>query len=117
MAKIFFDGTDLIIQMQGIRKFGSMKSELRIPVTNIVSIEERDKSWKDMPRFGQKRIGADAYGFYFGGTFKQRGKRVFYDLKKGESALEIHLRNSEFEVLIVGTEQAGDVAAQIGKML
>ena len=114
MAKVFIDGLNLMVQLQGIRKFGAIKKGFEIPLSDVVSAEGRDISWNEIPRVWQKRSGTNA-PWYFGGTFRQNGERVFYDLKRSERALVISLKNSKYSRLIIGTENAEELARELSK--
>jgi len=114
MAKVYIDGSNLMVQLQGIRKFGAIKKGFEIPLSDVVSAEEKDISWKDMPWFWQKRSGSNL-PWYYGGTFRQNGERVFYDLKRGEKALVVTLENSKYSRLIIGASNADSLARELSK--
>jgi|GEM_PF-2313159 len=94
MALIEIKDNMLIIKMQGIRKIGTLKSEFSIPLNIIKGASVNKKAWEKTPKFGEKELGTDLYGLYFGGLFIQESKRVFYDLKRNESAVVIELKKA-----------------------
>ena len=55
--------------------------------------------------------------FYYGGTFLQRGDKVFYDLKKSEDAVVISLKDEKYKRLIIGVEDPDATARLIEKAL
>jgi hypothetical protein len=105
MAEVFIDSGSLVVQIKGFRRFCALKGRIEIPLEKIVSTEEREVLWKEMPRFWQKRHGTNA-PWYFGGTFRQKGERVFYDIKRGEKALVITLKDFKFQRLVIGAAYA-----------
>jgi len=105
MAIVEISDDRLIIKMQGARKLWTLKSELSIPLKNVIGIEIDTTAWQNSPTFGQKCAGADMYGFYFGGTFVQDGDKVFYDLKHKEKAVAILLKDEEYSRLVVGVDE------------
>lgn len=117
MAKINVKGDQLIISMEGSRKLWALKSELSIPLDNVTKVTVNPEIWKGTPKFGQKRIGTDLYGFYFAGTFIQDGNKVFYDLKRKEDAVVVTLKDEEFDCLVVGVEDSNTTVELIEKSL
>ena len=103
MSRIKIENNILVITMQGARKFFAMKNELSIPLENISGVTT-GLAWKDVPKIWDKRIGSNLYSFYFGGTFRQNGAKVFYDLKKKEDAVVISLNDTDFDTLIIGVD-------------
>ena len=105
MSRVRIEGDQLVITMQGSRKFFAMKSEVSIYLGNIAGVTS-GLEWCEAPKLFEKRIGTDFYGFYFGGTFKQDGNRVFYDLKKREDAVVISIKDESFDTVIIGVDDA-----------
>ena len=105
MAKVTVENGQLVINIEGLRKMGTLKSELLIPLENVEGAMIDLEAWNNAPRPFQKIAGADAYGRYFGGTFKQNGKKVFYDLGKKEFAVVIKLKNEKYDRLIIGFDE------------
>ncbi|MCL2445950.1 MAG: hypothetical protein FWD06_04195 [Oscillospiraceae bacterium] len=103
MSRIKIENNQLVITMQGARKFFALKSEIAVPLENVESVETGLK-WKDMPNVLDKIAGTNADMFYYGGYFRQDGDRVFYDLKKREEALVISLKDGDFHTLVIGVE-------------
>jgi len=117
MARLEIENNELVIRVQGKRKLFALKSELSIPLTNIVDVSAEPMAWKDIPTFSKKWIGANLPGLYFGGTFVQEGDKVFYDLARKEDALTITLKDEEFKHLIIGVENPSATAELIEKSL
>jgi len=119
MAKVTVDGSDLVVTIEGIRKLGSLRSELRVPLANVRGAEaDPDISigWpglRGLPSWpGIKIAGTDLYGHYLGGVFSQHGDRVFWDVKDPAKAIVIRLDGDDFSRLIVEVDDpAGTVAA------
>ncbi len=111
MARVEIKDNQLVVNMQGIRKFATFKSEFSVPLHNVKSVALNTEAWDESPKIGQKRLGTDAYGFYFGGTFRQEGDKVFYDLKRKEDAIVIELCEAEedFSRLIIGVDNPNEV--------
>ena len=111
MARVMIDNDQLVIAVQGARKFFALKSEISIPLSNVESATIGLR-WKELPKTLDKVMGTNANMFYYGGTFVQDGDKVFYDLKKSEDAVVIHLNDEKFKRLIIGVEDP-DVTVKI----
>ena len=122
MSRIRIEDGQLIISMQGARKFFSLKSEVAVDLDNVTGVTT-GLAWKDTPRIFSREdgfdkvMGTDANGFYFGGTFRQHGKTVFYDLKKREDAVVISINREDFDTVIIGVEDAEATKELIEKAL
>ena len=119
MARVEIRDGQLVVNMQGIRKIATLKSEFSVPLKNVKSVALNTEAWDESPKFGQKRVGTDAYGFYFGGTFRQEGDKVFYDLKRKEDAIVIELCDIEedFSRLIIGVDNPDEIIKLIESAL
>ena len=104
MARIKIENNHLIITMQGVRRFGALKKNLHIPINNISSAHYDKGAWGNLPNPLQKRAGANIYGLYFGGYFRVRGDKLFYDLKKKEDAVVVELKNHKLKRVIIGVD-------------
>jgi len=122
MSRVKIENNQLIITMKGARKFFSLKSEVAVDLENVLGVTT-GLAWKDTPRIFSfedgfdKVAGSDAFGFYFGGTFRQHGKTVFYDLKKREDAVVISLKDDNFDTIIIGVDDPKATAELIEQAL
>jgi len=95
MAMVTIRDDQLVISMQGARKFGAFKSEFSVPLSNVKGAVVDTEAWKNKPiNPGKKEFGTNLYGWYFGGIFVQDGRRVFYDLKRDDTAVVIELKEA-----------------------
>ena len=105
MAKVTVENGKLVINIEGLRKMGTLKSKLLIPLENVEWAMMDLEAWKNTPRPFQKIAGIDSYGIYFGGAFRQNGKKIFYDLGKKDFAVVIKLKNAKYDRLIIGVDE------------
>ena len=105
MAKVTVEHGQLVINFEGLRKMGTLKNKLLIPLEIVESAMIDSETWENTPKPFQKIAGTDAYGIYFGGTFKQNGKKNFYDLGKKDFAVVIKLKNEKYDRLIIGVDE------------
>ena len=105
MAKVTVENGQLVINIEGLRKMGTLKSKLLIPLENVEWAMMDLEAWKNTPKPFQKIAGTDSYGIYFGGAFRQNGKKIFYDLGKKDFAVVIKLKNAKYDRLIIGVDE------------
>jgi len=116
MSKIRIENDQLVITMQGARKFFTLKSEVTINIDSVTGVSV-GLSWKDLPKAFDKILGTNSNMFYYGGKFKLDGDKVFYDLKKSEDAVVIELKDEEFKQLIIGVDNPAATVDLIQKAL
>lgn len=102
MSRVVIQDNNLVVTMQGVRKFVALKSEVSVPLANVVGVTS-GLDQKELPALFTPRAGANI-GVYTGGTFFQDGNKVFYDLKRKEDAVVITLQGEDFERLVIGVD-------------
>jgi len=122
MARVRIENDQLVIIMQGTRKFFAMKSEIAVPLSNVESVVT-GLEWKDLPNMLDKVLGSNADGIYYGGTFRDGGfwntdgDKIFFDLRRKEEAIVITLKDEEFKRLIIGCETPEETVSLIKNAL
>jgi len=116
MAKIKIENEQLVVTVQGIRKFFAMKSEISVPLDNVESVTT-GLEWKDLPKTLDKVLGTNSNELYYGGRFRQDGDKVFYDLSRKEEAVVISLKNEDFNRLVIGCETPDETVALVQQAL
>jgi len=105
MSRIRIEDDQLVITVQGARKFFAFKSEVSIHLDNVIGVTS-GLEWKDLPNLMDKRVGTNINSFYYGGYFNQEGKNVFYDLKRKEDAVVITIKDESFDTVVIGVEDS-----------
>jgi hypothetical protein len=99
MATISIDGSDLTINVQGLDKLWTLKSQLTIPIAHVrgatadPGIVAEPKGWRGP--------GTHLPGVIVAGTFHQDGQKVFWDVHDKNKAVVIELENDTFQRLVV----------------
>jgi hypothetical protein len=109
MARVSIDGTDLIIEIEGMDKLWALQSRLTIPLANIRGATADPGIAKD-PK-GVRAPGTHVPGVITAGTFHRDGERVFWDVHDAADAVVIELRDERFARLII---QVTDPRATVG---
>ena len=99
MAQVSIDGTDLIIEIEGMDKLWAMQSRLTIPLANVRGATADPGIGKE-PR-GVRIPGTWIPGVLTAGTFQRDGVRVFWDVHDPADAVVIELRDERFARLII----------------
>jgi len=105
MSRVRVEDDQLVITVQGARKFFAFRSEVSIHLDNVVAVTN-GLEWKDLPGTFDKRFGTNANSFYYGGYFNQEGRNVFYDLKRREDAVVISIKDESFDTVVIGVDDA-----------
>ncbi len=100
MVDMKIEDGNLIIDVEGIDKFFSLKSKLTIPLEHVSGARadpEIAKSWLD----GIKEMGSDIPGIIKAGTFYENHGQIFWDVHHPENAVVIELKDERYRELIV----------------
>jgi len=116
MARVKIENEQLVITVQGVRKFFAMKSEISVPLVNVEDVTT-GLEWKDLPKTLDKVLGTNSNELYYGGRFRQDGDKVFYDLLRKEEAIVISLKNENFSRLVIGCETPDETVKIIQQAL
>jgi len=116
VSRVKIENDQLVISMQGARKFFALKSELSIDLENVVGVTTGLK-WSDAPKLFTPKLGAFLAPSYLGGTFYQEGDKVFYDLRKKEEAVVISLKEENLKTLVIGVENPEETVILIEQAL
>jgi hypothetical protein len=97
MTKVSASDGKLIVDVQGWDKLWSLKSRLEIPLEHVSGVRAAT---------GERARGIRAPGTYIpgvitAGTFRQIGRKVFWDVHNQEKAIAIDLRDERFSSLVV----------------
>ena len=112
---IRIEGDALIVVVLGLDKLWSMKSQLDIPLEHVrgasidPAIVHGTKGWRGP--------GSNLPGVITAGTFHQDGKRIFWDVHRGDNAVVIELQHDSFERLVVEVDDPYATVALIESAL
>ena len=115
MAAIAIDNGNVIIKMQGARKIWTLRSELKVALSDIVKVDADPEAWHDAS--GLRIIGSHVPGLYKGGAFLEHGNAAFYDLTSKENAIAISLKDEGFSRIIIGVDDPGAEVEKINKAI
>ena len=111
MVEISVNEDKLIINVKGITKIFSLRSELTVNIKNVVSVKATLGAMK-MPK-GLRAPGTAIPGIFYAGTFYDGGDKVFWDVRHADKAIVIELKNEDFKRLVVEVENPAEAVALI----
>jgi len=100
MVTISVEGSDLMLEVEGLDKLWALRSRLQIPLAHIRSVHpaaEPARRWFH----GLKVLGSSIPGVLTAGTFYQDGSLVFWDVHDPANAIALELADERYERLIV----------------
>jgi hypothetical protein len=112
MTHIEIAGSDLIVHVEGLDRFWSFKSELRLPLAHIASVEraaDEARTWWH----GIRAPGTQVPGLITAGTYYESEGRVFWDVHDPEGAVALHLHDERFVKLVIEVENPAETIAAI----
>ncbi|HWG51875.1 MAG TPA: hypothetical protein VN677_01110 [Gemmatimonadaceae bacterium] len=109
MVTVSVEGDHVRLEVQGWDKVWALKSQLDIPLANILSVrvapEEARGLWH-----GIRMPGTQIPGVIIAGTFYQHDGAVFYDVHDPEQTIALELDHDHFKRLVI---QVDDPAATV----
>jgi hypothetical protein len=112
MTTIDIDGSDLVLNVEGLDKLWAFKSQLRVPLAHVAGVEragEETHQWFHGLRFP----GTNVPGVVTAGTFIESEGHVFWDVHDPDSAIAIRLHDEKYVKLIVEVEDREETIEQI----
>ena len=99
MARVSIDGDALRVDVEGLDRVWSLKSQLMVPLKHVrgatadPGIAAEPKGWR-LP-------GTHLPGVIVAGTFYRDGERIFWDVHDGSHAVVIELKDENYARLVV----------------
>ena len=99
MARVHVEGSDLIVDIEGLNKLWAFKSSITVPLANVRGATLDPgivREWK-----GVRSAGTYMPGMIVAGTFRSGGERIFWDVRDADKAVVIQLHDERYARLIV----------------
>ena len=91
-----------IFNVKGMHKLWAFKSQLAIPISNIVNAHqdlESIKGWK-----GWRAPGTSIPSIITAGTFHKDGNKIFWDVSNIKNCIIVDLKDEEYKQLVIEVE-------------
>jgi hypothetical protein len=95
-----------VFNVNGLHKLWAFKSQLVIPVDNIINAyhdSESIKGWK-----GWRAPGVSIPSIITAGTFYKDGNKIFWDASNIDNCIIVDLKDEEYKQLIIEVENPTD---------
>ena len=114
MARIEIKDDNLVVNMQGLRKLGTYRSEFSIPLATVKGVRINTEGWDEKPSISSSRWGIGWLGFYMGGSYWEKEGKVFVDIMREEAAIVIDLCEMEkYTKLVIGVDNPDEMVKLI----
>jgi hypothetical protein len=115
MAQVTVDGTDLVVEIEGLDRLWAFKNRLTIPLANVRGATA-DPGIAADPK-GWRGPGTSVPGVITAGTFHHDGERIFWDIHNPAKAVVIELNDERYARLIIEVENPADTVALVEKAI
>lgn len=106
----------MCIDIEGIHKILSFKSQLKIPLKQIKSVEHyidcANKWFK-----GIRAPGINIPNIITAGTFYQEGEKIFFDVTNPDKSIVISLKDNSYSKVIVEVDDPNEIVKKIQSLL
>lgn len=115
MAHVEIEGDRLVVVIRGLAKLWSLRSRFVIPLAHVQGATIDGGIVRD--RKGVRAPGTYIPRIITAGTFHQDGERVFWDVRRGDRAVVIQLRDEKYARLVVEVDDPRDTVALVERAL
>jgi hypothetical protein len=112
MVKIDFEQDKLILKVEGMDKLWSLRSQLSIPLSDIINVYSDPGIAHEWWR-GMKVMGSRIPGLIEAGTFLQQGKQVFWDVENPDQTIVLDLAHENYQQIVIQVENPEEAIRQI----
>ena len=116
MVKLSIEAGDLIIHIQGWSQLWALKRRVRVPLTAVQEVRRVPLPvtgwWK-----GWRMPGTHIPHVIVAGSFYPSTGREFWDVRRGNEALEIRLADAQYERVVVDVEDFEANVAMLNEAL
>jgi hypothetical protein len=112
MVKIDFEQDKLILKVEGMDKLWSLRSQLSIPLSDIINVYSDQGIAHEWWR-GMKVMGFRIPGLIEAGTFLQQGKQVFWDVENPDQTIILDLAHENYQQIVIQVENPEEAIRQI----
>ncbi|KOV85270.1 hypothetical protein [Nocardia sp. NRRL S-836] len=111
MAVVSVQGTDLVVEMEGLDKLWALKSKLTIPLANVRGATV-DPGIVAEPK-GIRAPGTHLPKVITAGTFHHDGEKVFWAVRDAQKAVVVELADENYTRLVVEVDDPRAVVAMV----
>ena len=114
MAEFVVDGTDLVLRLTPMQKFGGLHGDVRVPLTAIRSVAPVRNPWLVLR--GWRRSGIALRGVTALGTWRHGDEFDFCYVRRSRPGLQVDVASGQFVRLIVSLPEGSDPVAEANRL-
>jgi hypothetical protein len=115
MAVVSIEGTDLVVEIEGLDKLWAFKSRLTVPLEHVRGAHA-DPNVMSEPK-GWRGPGSNVPGVIVAGTYHQDGQRILWDVHDGRKAVVIELHDETYQRIVIGVDDPNATVALVAAAL
>lgn len=101
LAAVQVEGAALVVRLRGLNKLWAFKHRIELPLKAVVGVEVKAKL--DRMPIGLRMPGTSIPGIIIAGSYRSKGHRSFYAIRRGDDVLVIDLEGAKYERIVVET--------------
>ena len=109
MARIGYEGDELVLRRGWLEKLGAFRGDVRVPRSSIRDVRASDRPWSELR--GMRAPGTGFPGVISLGTRRGGGIRDFAAVYGNRPAVMVELEGAEFDRLVVSVHDPAEVTA------
>ena len=102
MITINMQDNSFIFHVTGMHKLWAFKSQLTIPIDNIINAHQDLETVKGWP--GWRAPGTSIPSIITAGTFYKDGNKIFWDVSNIENCIIVDLKDEDYQQLMIEVE-------------
>ena len=115
MTAVEIAGDDLVVTMQGLDRFWSLRRRITVPLAHV-------RGATADPGVGRESAGIRSPGTYVprvitAGSYRKDGEWTFWNLRGSQQAVVVELTGERFRRLVLGVDDARAVAERVERAL
>jgi hypothetical protein len=109
VARIRYDGDELVVRLGWLEKLGAFRGDVRVPRSSVREVRATERAWSELR--GIRAPGTGWPGVIALGTRRGSGIREFAAVYGNRPAVVVELEGAEFDRLVVSVGDAAEVTA------
>lgn len=111
LAAAEVEGSSLVVRLRGLNKIWAFKNRIVVPLTAVTAVEVQPKL--DSMPIGLRMPGTSVPGLIVAGSYRTKGHRSFYAIRRGDNVLVIDLEGVKYSRIVIETGDPHMSAATI----
>jgi hypothetical protein len=112
MPELQIKKKQLHVQMNLLEQLAAFRRQLRIPLENVLQIDTKEVSFSSI-YVAIRQLGTQIPGMIRAGAYLEGEDRIFWHVRRGQDAVDISLRDSDFDRLIIGVPDAEQTVSRL----